>query len=270
MDEAERIRLELGDDAVEVSLHGAQVLGWRSGGRERLYLSPHARHLPGRAIRGGIPIIFPQFSDRGPGPRHGFARLSTWRPEATGATDRLCFLLEDDPATRALWPHAFLARLRVTLGAGRLSVGLDVENRGGTPFSFTAALHSYLAVDDLAGARLHGLEGREATDISSGGRHLAAAAAPLAFDGAQLDRVYAGSTAPLQLEHAAGAVRIEQRGFTDVVVWNPGAALSAAVDDLGDGAYARFVCVEAAQLTTPVALSPGACWSGSQRLQVLG
>ena len=69
-----RIHIACGDSAL-VALQGAHVLSWVSGGRERLFLSP-ANHWDGRtAIRGGIPVCFPQFNARGGLPRHGFARL---------------------------------------------------------------------------------------------------------------------------------------------------------------------------------------------------
>ena len=59
-----RIRITCGD-TVLVALQGAHVLSWVSGGRERLFLSP-ANHWDGRtAIRGGIPVCFPQFNARG-------------------------------------------------------------------------------------------------------------------------------------------------------------------------------------------------------------
>jgi hypothetical protein len=65
--------------------HGGHVLGWTpAGGRPRLWLSPTARCGPGLAIRGGIPVIFPQFAGRGPLPKHGFARDRAWRVETMG------------------------------------------------------------------------------------------------------------------------------------------------------------------------------------------
>src|SRR5688572_1103245 len=69
-----------GPDAsrVEASAFGAHLLSWRYRGRERLYLSPNASFGAGKAIRGGVPVIFPQFGERGDGPRHGFARTLTW------------------------------------------------------------------------------------------------------------------------------------------------------------------------------------------------
>ena len=72
-----------------IALHGAQLLSWKTGhssvgdapadGRERLFLSERARFAEGAAIRGGVPVIFPQFAGRGPLPKHGFARTLPWR-----------------------------------------------------------------------------------------------------------------------------------------------------------------------------------------------
>src|ERR1700732_3145152 len=65
--------------------------GRRRGGRPVLFASPTSAFAPGRAIRGGIPIIFPWFgaSRHAPAaPQHGFARTTTWildRVETVGA-----------------------------------------------------------------------------------------------------------------------------------------------------------------------------------------
>ena len=58
-----------------VLLHGGHVVSWvPAGADEQLYLSPKSSFAPGSAIRGGVPVIFPQFNTRGPLQRHGFAR----------------------------------------------------------------------------------------------------------------------------------------------------------------------------------------------------
>src|SRR3954463_8096737 len=64
----------------EIHHHGAHVTSWRPSpdGDERLYLSGASEYGDGKAIRGGIPIIFPQFATEGPLPRHGFARTTAW------------------------------------------------------------------------------------------------------------------------------------------------------------------------------------------------
>ena len=57
----------------EAYLHGAHVTSWCAAGdgSDRLFLSSAARFEDGLAIRGGIPVCFPQFADQGPLPMHG-------------------------------------------------------------------------------------------------------------------------------------------------------------------------------------------------------
>ena len=65
----------------ELYIQGAQVTAWRlRDERPVLFTSPKSAFAPGRALRGGIPIIFPWFgpSRHAPtAPQHGFARTST-------------------------------------------------------------------------------------------------------------------------------------------------------------------------------------------------
>jgi glucose-6-phosphate 1-epimerase len=66
----------------ELYLQGAQVTAWQPRDeRPVLFTSPKSAFAPGRAIRGGIPIILPWFgpSRHAPtAPQHGFARTTTW------------------------------------------------------------------------------------------------------------------------------------------------------------------------------------------------
>jgi glucose-6-phosphate 1-epimerase len=265
------LRLMAADGAcAEISLHGAHVTSWRPApGRERLYLSPKASRAPGKSIRGGIPVIFPQFAGRGAMIKHGFARLLDWRfqgIETLAHGPAALFEFGDSPATHAHWPCRFHARLHVALGPSCLEVGLEIRNADDAPFSFTAALHTYLRVDDLADASLHGLEAAPFLDSTRGEAPMPAAGEAVRF-GAETDRVYPDAVPPLTLRSGNGALRIDAQNFRDTIVWNPGPELAASIADLGAGEHRHFVCVESGTVIEPVVLAPGERWLGVQRLQ---
>lgn len=264
-----RIRIACGDTAL-VAVQGAQVLSWVSGGRERLFLSPANRWDGRTAIRGGIPVCFPQFNARGSLPRHGFARNLPWEAaqplEQSDHAQLDCTLAADDH-TRTIWPPAFQAQLRITITPGQLQVTLSVDNPGPAALSFSGALHTYLAVDAIAHARLTGLGGQAEWDALTDAR--APADAALRFDGA-FDRVYAAAAAPLLLEDGAHRVEIAQSPqWADTVVWNPGQAQCAAMADMTPDGFSRMLCVEAAQVFHPIGVPAAGHWQGWQRLRVV-
>ena len=247
-----------------VALPGAQVLSWiPADGRERLFLGERAQFGAGNAIRGGIPVIFPQFGERGALRKHGFARLLDWT--FAGIADGMAtFTLHDGPAT-AEWPHAFACRLSLRLSATQLAIALEVENRGDATFDFTAALHTYLRVGDIAHAWVEGLQGCDYEDSANGGTLHRQHDYDVSFAG-EVDRIYNDVVAPLALVDGTHRLDIEQDGFGDAVIWNPGAHLCARIADLAPHDWRRFACVEAGQVLQSVVLGPGECWTGAQRL----
>ena len=101
-------------DSVVASLHGGQVLSWvPADGGERLFLSEKTVFGGDAAVRGGVPVCFPQFNQRGPLPKHGFARQALWTL-GDSHEDGFELLLRDGPATHAIWPERFELRLRVS------------------------------------------------------------------------------------------------------------------------------------------------------------
>ena len=250
-----------------VCAYGAHVLGWRprQAIRDLLYLSGRSVFGAGAAIRGGIPVVFPQFSGFGPLPKHGFARNRIWRLIDTVDPARAAFELCDDASTRALWPHAFLARLDIALGDDDLATTLSVTNTGGTDFSFTAALHTYLAVQDIATVGLHGLCHHPCLDATQDLAEMVEQRELILFDG-EFDRVYKAVAGELVVVDGNERISVTRAGFADAVVWNPGAAKAAALSDLDDGGERRFLCVEPAVFDPPVRLAPGASWRGTQKL----
>lgn len=261
---AVQLRHADGSSAV-VLLYGAHVVSWVDAqGREQLYLSPRSKFQPGTAVRGGIPVIFPQFSTQGPLPRHGLARTRDWELiQLDAGTVRFVFTSNAD--TLALWPHAFACELHVQLQAGGLDVQLIVQNRGATAFSFAAALHTYLAVPAFEGATLRGLQGCQFTDEHSA-RCQQEGAGELRFAG-PLDRVYYDVPSSLTLQSNEVKLHVSQQGFADAVVWNPGPEGVAQTADFAPHAHEQFVCVEAAAIGRHPTLEPGAQWQGSQRLR---
>ena len=266
-----------GGATAEVYLHGAHLTSWRAsptpGDGERIFLSARSEFRDGVAIRGGVPVIFPQFATEGPLPRHGFARTLPWtltRAERLAGGDATAtFELRDSPATRAIWPHAFLASLTVRVGGERLGVTLSVDNAGEDPFSFTCALHTYLRVHDVSRVELVGLHGARFRESGTPTLLRSDHAETLEVGaGGEIDRVYVAAPPKLTLREPSPArgLGIESSGFEDVVVWNPGAERAAALADMEPGGERSMLCVEAAVVQQPVILDAGRRWSGSQIL----
>jgi glucose-6-phosphate 1-epimerase len=243
-----------------LTLYGAHLVSWKplsssgAAGQERLFLSALSALDGDKAIRGGVPVIFPQFAERGSGTRHGFARTATWRVLEQGEQDGAAYAVlalapSDLPSeAAAAWPHPFELRLRVAVRGAELSMTLEVRNTGTASFPFAAALHTYHLVEDVEAVRIEGVQG-ETLAITD-----------------KLDQVFEGIRSPIQFDNGADRLCLEQQGFTDAVVWNPGAADAAALSDMEDEEYRRFVCIEPA-LLGPQVLEPGGSWRGEYRIR---
>ena len=248
-----------------VYLQGAHVAAWQPrGSAPVIYMSEQAVYAPGKALRGGVPICFPWFgahAEQKSYPAHGFARTQKFayrgaRVDASGRPE-LEFELESDQQTRALFPHAFRARLRVAFGA-TLGLEFAVTNTGAQPFSFEEALHSYFAVADVTRATLLGLQGSTYADKVRALATFSETADQLHFTG-ETDRVYA-STATCTLRDPVGkrSLTIQKSNSATTVVWNPWAEKAAHMSDLGSSAWPHLLCVESANVgTSKVTLGAG-------------
>jgi glucose-6-phosphate 1-epimerase len=268
----DRVVLRSSDGAsAEVYLHGAHVTSWRPApsGDERLFLSARSGFRGSAAIRGGIPVIFPQFAAEGPLPKHGFARTSAWRlaeekVEQYGSAVAT-FTLAASAATKAIWSGSFLATLTVRLHGPLLAVQLGVENTGAETLSFTAALHTYLRVHDVRQVTLEGLRGTRYRESGAPDVFKVDEDESLRIAG-EVDRVYIDAPHRLVMREPDRDLAIEAAGFPDVVVWNPGAARAAELKDMEPGGERRMLCIEAAAVQNPIRLHRDDRWVGSQTL----
>ena len=256
------ILTESGGGRAEIYPYGAHVASWQPAGQaDVIFLSRASAFTLGKPIRGGIPVIFPQFGD-GPLPKHGFARTQTWTQADAGSQSGALFTLEDTTETRTVWPHRFQMELRVNL-ADTLRVAVCVHNRDTAAFSFQFALHTYFAVADIACVRLQGLRGTRVRDHLRGGAEGLEARDEITFD-RETDQVHLDASGPLTLRDEAGGrvIVISQTNMADAVVWNPWIDKARALPDFGDNEYQRMVCVETGRIATPVRLDPGQTWEG--------
>lgn len=257
-----------------LSLHGAHVLSFcPQGGSDLLYLSEQALFQPGKAIRGGVPVCWPWFGPDPQGlgrPAHGLARTRLWAlrsaSETPAGATRLTLGLGDSAETQAIWPYAFDLTLDITIGA-TLRLELRTRNTGDAPFDITQALHSYFSIADLGQTRVLGLEGGRYIDKATGaGGVEREQVGEVEFSG-EVDRIYTGTPARQAIVDAAGqrTIALMAQGSHTTVVWNPGPAIAAAMADLPDEGYRRFVCVETANAADEViTVAPG----GEHRLAV--
>jgi glucose-6-phosphate 1-epimerase len=240
----------------ELYLQGAQVTAWRlRDERPVLFTSPNSSFAPGRAIRGGIPIIFPWFgpSRHAPtAPQHGFARTATWHldgVETAGSKSLTMTLsLTDGDVGSTIWPEPFRAIYTVTF-AQTLSLQLAVQNRARRQIVFEEALHTYFAISDIRDIAISGLAGTTYIDKTDAARRKPQTAELVTIT-AETDRVYLDTRARCVTEDRGWGrhVVIEKDGAASTVVWNPWAEKAAAMADLGDPAWRGMVCVEAGNI----------------------
>lgn len=261
----------------DLYLQGAHLANWTPRGqRPVLFVSPKSLFGAGRAIRGGVPIIFPWFgsrSDGKPGPAHGFARTSEWTVEGTRLRDdasvEITFALSGNDATRDLFDAAFRLRFRVTVGSG-LEMELETSNDGKQPFTFEEALHTYLAVGDVRQASVSGLENTVFIDKTDGFKRKQQAGEPVRI-AKETDQVHLSTRAACRVLDPVWnrSIIIEKSGSDSTVIWNPWIDKSKGMSDMETDGWKQMLCVETANAAdNAVLLSPGASHTLAAKIRV--
>eukprot|EP01147_Barroeca_monosierra_P001575 gene1575-4723_t len=224
-----------------------------------LFVSSKAVVQPGKAIRGGIPIVFPQFGGEGPLPSHGFARTSLWTVKEVG--DGLIVLtLTDSPLTKKLWDNSFELTMTVTFDSSKCHSIFEMRNTGGDAVEVQSLLHTYFRLQHISAVTIEGLQGLVFEDKLKNFEAFEQKDKFVTFD-SETDRVFRNvgheQEAILTLDAGSGMWRrIRMRAEMgsddttltpvpcDVVVWNPWIEKAKATADLDDDEYVHMVCVE--------------------------
>lgn len=259
-----------------ILLQGAQLVHWQPAGeRPVIWLSPAAKYVGGKSLRGGVPVCWPWFGPHASEagfPAHGVARTRLWQVSDVGTTDsgaiRVTLQFSPGVDAQAHWPYASSLELSIIVDAA-LTMTLVTRNESDTSITVGQALHTYFAVSDVRQCQVRGLEGVEFLDKVDNLQRKQQAGA-VTIDG-EVDRVYLGTASDCVIEDPQWQRRIHiaKTGSNTTVVWNPWQEKAAAFGDMGVDDYLRMLCVESANAEDDVVvLAPGGEYELSVRYSV--
>lgn len=273
--------LSAGNSVVCIKQFGGHVVSWRVGGEEVLFLSSKAVLDGSKAIRGGIPIVFPNFGPWELGPQHGVARIQDFEIDSITKGDEessATLTLRDTELSRSMWNYTFRLTLTVTVAQNSLTMLMEVENTDSKPFSFTSLFHTYIRVSDFRKTTVSGLKGLRYIDKVNACEGVEEREQVTVFE-KPVDRIYASaidrhviaevasSRERAKSDHSSKRTKfdciLEKGNLPDTVLWNPN---ENEMKDMESNGHRRFVCVEAGSVLAPITLSPSEIWQGSQSL----
>jgi glucose-6-phosphate 1-epimerase len=253
-----RARITTTIGTADLYLQGAHVAAWQPAGEQPvLFLSERSLFTPGKAIRGGIPIIFPWFgsrtatqdSPRTDGPSHGFARTELWQLDFATLTDdnlHLSLSLAPNDRSRSLGFDNFRLAYQLTLGRD-LHLRLMVANDGPAPLHIEEAFHTYLHVGDVEQVQVHGLANTEyldKTDDLRRKRQYEQFITPTA----ETDRLYLNTPSPITLDDPTlhRRLTLTKANSSNTVLWNPWSTGTGTLPDMTPDGWRSMLCIETA------------------------
>lgn len=269
----------------EVFLFGATVTKFETAsGHSLIWCSKTAKLDGTKAIRGGIPLVFPQFGQ----PikemaQHGFARNNVWSC-ASKTDDSVTLTLDNTKVTHDAWPFAYKLTFKVSVEAEKLVTSYYVQNIGSDSFPFHCLQHTYLNVGDITGTKVIGLKSnrfldKTSSDVTSLNFETSESAEISAFT----DRVYVGLGGEVKVVCPSKTIVVEGRASywstleasesvpmaSDTVVWNPWEANARGMADFDDEGYKEMLCIEPGLVSAFHKLEPGKVMELTQVLGVI-
>lgn len=138
--------------AVIVPERGGIVTKFEVLGKDILYCDQSTVEDPGKNIRGGIPVLFPQAGPLNEGSKyplkqHGFARNMAWEVVEEEQSLVLLQLLSSDE-TRSVFPFDFKLTERVEVKDKTLLHQVSIENIGSEKMPTAFGTHPYFFIPD--------------------------------------------------------------------------------------------------------------------------
>lgn len=260
--------------SVKILHFGATVVSWKVQGDEKLWLSEGSKLDGSKAVRGGIPLVFPRFGPAGSHaptdqlPQHGFARRCVWEflGEVNPTTVQFGLGPENlDADTKSAWPYDFTLIATIELASpSQLNISLTVENTDKTPFDFNVLFHTYYRVPEVEKVSVEGF-----TELKFYNKvkdsHEESTLQPITIH-EEVDRVYRSTpdSAVIKFDQKPLFTVENSKSLTDTVVWNPWTATAEKMADFAPKqGFHQMVCVENGNVCGFTSLKPEEKWEGS-------
>jgi len=141
---------------------------------------------------------------------------------------------------------------------------LKIENTGSNSFSFTVGLHPYFYVPSVLKCSVEGLKSISFTD-----KHKATHSEDiLKFTTSEFERLYHENN-PIKLIYNNVSLELNQKGFDEWMIWNPGQTLAKSISDLPNNDWKNFICIEPVIASKPKTLKSGAIFDGTLKIGLL-
>ncbi len=256
INEIEVLTIERPECSATVSIMGGQVLTFTNHGQHPLlWENNRLEYGPHKALRQGIPICWPWFGPLNQNPPEVAGQFSLNEPPSHGLVRdqiwELASITEGANATEIVLayrlPEQGLAIAMHYLFNDRLTCRLVSYNQSSAPINISFALHTYLAISDIANVSVHDLDGVPYIDsLDRGAKHLQSGL--VKFE-KEVDRIYY-NTPPLIRVKDAGwnrTITLEAPESHSSIVWNPWTEKSKRLGQFTPDGYKHMVCVETAR-----------------------
>ncbi len=243
---------------------GAQILQIKLGINDLLYFSSLNQIESRSPLRGGIPVIFPQFANCGNIKKHGFVRDYNWKLVNENKIQDKHFVeyeYQINEIDFPEWKHSAKLNLKAFVIDNIFKISIHILNNGKSSFEFTGGIHPYFKIQSRSSIKLKGLEFCNFEDsfpeiqFNLLGENL-------------IERLYFENN-DIYFYNGFSNLLIKSTGFQNWMIWNPGKQGAKKIHDLPDDDWDKFLCIEPIVKNKPVLLNPNDKFKGKLVVEFL-
>lgn len=223
----------------EVSDFGANILNCVIKGEKMFFLSKHAKLDNTIPIRGGIPLVFPNFGFSNNNlPKHGYLRNNKWNFVRSWSNEIEAGITFEFTKIFDNFNYEYNLKYEIILNENSLKNNLSIHNNSKYPFTFDMLYHNYFKIN-LQDFKCNSFSNKkfynQLNDKNEYDYNL------LKIDN-EIDRIYDNINEVIFYSNS-NEIKLESNS-NFMVLWNPWIQKSKLLKDFGDEEFKNMVCFE--------------------------